>query len=174
MGRHYSYRPGSFYRVDDRTGFPQRAERTRKQWNNLIVDEAVWEPRQPQDLVKGVKDQQSVQDARPLAPAQFVGPKWTTTTSDIAIGSYAIPLASLSTFQFGDQIAIMTNADGGSMFYTTIVGVGGSPLLNENGSILLAEDGQAILIEPEESVVAISSPLPATVSSGSQVWNLMP
>ena len=68
----------------------------------------------------------------------------------------------------------MTNADGGSMFYTTIVGVGGSPLLNENGSILLAEDGQAILIEPEESVVAISSPLPATVSSGSQVWNLMP
>lgn len=29
MGRKLHYKPGSFYRTDDRTGFPQRAERTR-------------------------------------------------------------------------------------------------------------------------------------------------
>ena len=72
MGRKLHYKAGSFYRTDDRTGFPQRAERTRREWTGLIVDENVWEPRQPQDFVRGVADDQSVPEARPRAPATFV------------------------------------------------------------------------------------------------------
>ena len=70
--RHYV--PGSFYRIDDRTGFKIRAEKSRKQWNNIIVSPNVWEIRQPQDFVRGVRDLQTVPDARPRQPNLFVGP----------------------------------------------------------------------------------------------------
>lgn len=45
-----------------------RAERTRQEWNNLIVSDRVWEARQPQDFVKGVADNQTVPFARPRQP----------------------------------------------------------------------------------------------------------
>lgn len=81
MGRKLTYRPGSFYRVDDRTGFAQRAERTAKEWDGSIVDEARFEERHPQDFVRGARDSQGVPDARPLAPDVFVGPYVTVTTA---------------------------------------------------------------------------------------------
>lgn len=68
MGTERFYRPGSFYRIDDRTGFATRAERTRTEWNGLIVSDRVWEARQPQDFVKGVADNQTVPYPRPRQP----------------------------------------------------------------------------------------------------------
>lgn len=126
MGRDLHYVPGSFYRVDDRTGFPQRAGRTRKEWNGLLVDELVWEPRQPQDLVRGVKDQQSVPEARPLAPAQYVGPiyQYLAETSDVT--AMGISLQSTRGFRVGDPIGVML--DSGVMFHTTITNIVGADL----------------------------------------------
>jgi hypothetical protein len=72
MGTERFYKPGSFYRIDDRTGFAVRAERTRKEWNNLIVSDRVWEARQPQDFVKGVADNQTVPNARPRQPNPYL------------------------------------------------------------------------------------------------------
>jgi len=66
------YVPGSFYRIDDRTGFKRRAYRTRKEWTGLIVDRQVWEARQPQDFVKGVFDDQTVPQPRPRSPNTFI------------------------------------------------------------------------------------------------------
>lgn len=54
------YKPGSFWRIDDRTGFKVRAERTEQEWTNRIVRDLSWEPRQPQDFVRGTADQQTV------------------------------------------------------------------------------------------------------------------
>lgn len=68
MGTERFYKPGSFYRIDDRTGMAVRAERTRSEWNNLIVSDRVWEARQPQDFVKGVADNQTVPYPRPRQP----------------------------------------------------------------------------------------------------------
>jgi len=68
MGTERFYKPGSFYRICDRTGFAIRAERTRTEWNNLIVSDRVWEARQPQDFVKGVADNQNVPFPRPRQP----------------------------------------------------------------------------------------------------------
>lgn len=127
MGRHLHYRPGSFYRVDDRTGFPQRAERTRKEWTGLIVDESVWESRQPQDLVRGVKDNQNVPDARPLAPAVFLGPTSTTLSDEAAIGATVLPVQSTAGFQNGDSIGVMLAS--GSYFNTTLAGAPGASTL---------------------------------------------
>lgn len=73
MGREFYYKPGSFYRICDRTGFATRAERTQMEWQGLIVDKRVWEIRQPQDFVKGVNDEQSVPYARPRALNPPVG-----------------------------------------------------------------------------------------------------
>lgn len=59
------YKPGSFYRIDDRTGFKTRAEDMRREWDNLLVREKSFEMRQPQDFVTGVVDDQNVPFARP-------------------------------------------------------------------------------------------------------------
>lgn len=120
MGRKLHYRPGSFYRVDDRTGFPQRAERTRQEWNGLIVDEARWEPRQPQDLVKGVPDKQSVPDARPLGQNIYVGPISVQTTEAAVIGQTTIPVQTTFGFYQGAKVGCMTDFDNGTVFFTTI------------------------------------------------------
>ena len=122
MGRKLHYKPGSFYRTSDRTGFPTRAETTRREWNGLIVEDKVWEPRQPQDLVKGVKDNQSVPDARPLGPAQYVGPISVQTTADAAIGQTSIPVETIAGFYDGAKVGCMTDLDNGTVFFTKISG----------------------------------------------------
>ena len=125
MGRKLHYKMGSFYRTDDRTGFPQRAERTRKQWDNLIVDERVWEPRQPQDLVKGVPDIQSVPDARPLGANVYVGPISVATTANAVIGQTSIPVQTIFGFYPGAKVGCMTDQDGGAVFFTTVASLSG-------------------------------------------------
>lgn len=73
MGTKRHYKPGSFYRICDRTGFATRAEDTQMEWNGLIVDRRVWEARQPQDFVTGVPDNQTVPYARPRSPNLAAG-----------------------------------------------------------------------------------------------------
>lgn len=73
MGADKHFRMGSFYRIDDRTGFATRAEDTQMEWNGLIVSKRVFEARQPQDFVKGVADNQTVPYARPRQANVFVG-----------------------------------------------------------------------------------------------------
>lgn len=143
MGRKLHYRPGSFYRTDDRTGFPQRAEDTRKEWNGLIVDERVWEARQPQDLVRGVQDQQSVPEARPLGPNVFVGPIYGELSASAQPLAFVIELQSTAGMNAGDEIGVML--DSGSFWNTAILGVA---------------DGETLLVGP---------PLPSGASSGNSV-----
>ena len=144
MGRKLHYRPGSWYRTDDRTGFPQRAEDTRKEWNGSIVDERVWEARQPQDLVRGVKDQQNVPEARPLAPNVFVGPIYGQISVNAPAQAAQLTLQSTAHMSAGDAIGVL-QADG-SVFPTTILGI--------------LADGVTILIGP---------PVPLGAPSGNDV-----
>jgi len=129
MGRKLHYKMGSFYRTDDRTGFPQRAERTRMEWNGLIVDEARWEPRQPQDLVKGVPDLQSVPDARPLGQNVYVGPVSVQTTAAAVVGQTSIPVQTTFGFYAGAKIGCMTDQDNGTVFFTTLSSISGLNLV---------------------------------------------
>lgn len=126
MGRRLHYRMGSFYRVDDRTGFPQRAEDTREEWTGLIVDRARWEIRQPQDFVRGVKDDQSVPKPRPLPTNSFVGPIATQLTANAAVAATVISVQSVSGFTIGDPIGVML--DTWQIFRTTLAGIGSSSL----------------------------------------------
>lgn len=127
MGRDLHYVPGSFYRKDDRTGFARRAEDTRKEWNGLIVGTDVFEARQPQDLVKGVKDKQSVPDARPLPPNTFVGPTFVQLTARVAIHQTVIDVDSTAGFAAGDSVSVMM--DNGVNFTTTLAAAPGAGTL---------------------------------------------
>ena len=145
MGRKLHYKAGSWYRVDDRTGFPQRAERTRKEWTGAIVDEARWESRQPQDLVKGVPDIQAVPDPRPLGSNVYVGPISVPTTANAVVGQTAIQVQSIFGFYQGAKVGCMTDLDGGAVFFTTIA------------------------VPPSSTTLTLSDPLPGTMASGNLI-----
>lgn len=51
--------------ICDRCGFERPLIALRKEWTGLKVCSECWEPRHPQDFVKGVPDKQSVPDPRP-------------------------------------------------------------------------------------------------------------
>ena len=146
MGRDLHYRPGSFYRKDDRTGFPQRAERTKYEWNGLIVDERVWEARQPQDLVRGVKDDQTVPLARPLPPNQYVGPISAQLNLDAQVGDNFVNVESVAGFRPGDSVTVMMN--NGEAFPTQVLG------------------------QPGGGVIALTDPLPYGAASGNLITDL--
>lgn len=145
MGRKLHYRAGSFYRLDDRTGFPERAEDTKEEWNGLIVSERVWETRQPQDLVKGVRDDQSVPDARPLGPSVFVGPTYLQLSANAAIGATVLNLANTTGASDGLHIEVML--DSGVGYQTTISGApGASTITLAHGLPTPASSGNLITL----------------------------
>jgi hypothetical protein len=144
MGTKLHYKPGSFYRVCDRTGFAYRAEGTRKQWNNIIVRERSFEERQPQDFVRGRRDDQTVPEPRPRQVPSYLGvqttiaysitltlaPGWSIVpasggfSSGFSVGfdiGGGIAVTSATGFNVGDSISIQL--DNGSMFFTTAVAV---------------------------------------------------
>ena len=65
MGQADYYAHGDFNRICDRCGFKYKASQTRKEWTGLIVCHKCWEPRHPQDFVRGRRDRQSVPYPRP-------------------------------------------------------------------------------------------------------------
>lgn len=117
------YRSGGYYIQDDRTGFTVRAEEAKMQWNYVYTDKKYWEPRQPQDLVKGIPDDQNVAIPRPLGPGDFDGPIYTATTANVAIGDTFIPLQYIAGFNAGDAIGVMMDYDNGTWFNATVQSV---------------------------------------------------
>jgi hypothetical protein len=128
LGRKLSYRHGSFYRTDDRSGFPTRAENTRKQWNGVWTDERFWEPRQPQDLVRGVPDLQNVPEARPKPQPVYTGPQSEEITASLAVGANLIPVENTIGLQAGHKVGIMLSTN--QYFFTYILDfIGGLAVL---------------------------------------------
>lgn len=60
--------------ICDRCGFKHQLNALRKEWTGLRVCRDCWEPRHPQDHVRGVPDNQSLQDPRPRPVDVFIGP----------------------------------------------------------------------------------------------------
>ena len=65
MGNADYLREHDFNRICDQCGFKFKASETRKQWDGLIVCNSCYEPRHPQDFVRGRRDRQRVPDPRP-------------------------------------------------------------------------------------------------------------
>lgn len=77
MGKSDYYKHGSWNCICDRCGFKYKAEQIRMEWNGLRVCSGkgtndCWEPRHPQDFVRGKRDQQAPPWVRPEASDTFV------------------------------------------------------------------------------------------------------
>ena len=66
------YRPGDYYGICDECGFKVRASELKRRWDNLQVCSKDWEPRHPQDFIRGKKDRQRVANPSPEAPDTFI------------------------------------------------------------------------------------------------------
>lgn len=139
------YKDGDYYISDDITGWKTRQSDAKKQWDGLLVDKHVYTDRQPQDFVRGLKDDIAVRNARPPPPATYIGPKATVLTADAVAGATALTIESSTGFRVADKVAVML--DDGDRFLGTIATV------------------------PGATGVTLTAPLPWASSAGKQIIN---
>lgn len=74
MGRSDYYKPGDHNAICDICGFKFKMSELYETWDGYQACKinGCWNPRQPQDYVKGVQDDQSVDVSRPDPPNIFV------------------------------------------------------------------------------------------------------
>lgn len=84
------YRPGDWNAACFRCGAKRKASEMRKQWQGFWVCPEHWEPRHPQDFVKGVPDNPSVPWSQPEQWV-YVGPNICTPAGSTAIPGWATP-----------------------------------------------------------------------------------
>ncbi len=68
------YSPGNNNVECDRTGFKMKVNMCRLEWNGFFVRRESWEPRQPQDLLRGFPDRQQPDVSRPGTGDVFLEP----------------------------------------------------------------------------------------------------
>ena len=117
--RHYV--GGDYYQLDDNTGFKVRASTTRQQWNSVVTQPQHFNPRQVQDLVVGVRDDQSVPMPRPRQQNQYVFAS-ATVTAPAARGSTTIAVDTTIGFTVGDRCQVML--DQGEQFPFVLSAIG--------------------------------------------------
>lgn len=104
------FHEGDFYRLSDRTGRKVRASQTRQEWTGRIVEKDWWDPRQPQDFVRGLHDRQTVPRPRPDIPAAnatFGGPYTTKIATAAPAGTTALAVTASAHFTALDYVRIM-------------------------------------------------------------------
>jgi hypothetical protein len=69
-----NYRPGAHNVLDERTGYKVKSTDVAKEWNGLVVRRKSFEPRHPQDFVRGKTDNQNVADPRSEPADSFLTP----------------------------------------------------------------------------------------------------
>ena len=84
MGHADYYRSGTYNGICDRCGSKFKFSDLKLEWDGLYVCTAngCWEPRQPQDYVKGVRDDMSVPVSRPDQPPIYIQDE---TVTEIAV-----------------------------------------------------------------------------------------
>lgn len=72
MPQHNWYQMGEWNACCDQCGRVFKSGKLMPRWDNAMVCRQCWEPRQPQDLIRGIPDNMSVPWSRPWNPI-FVG-----------------------------------------------------------------------------------------------------
>ena len=102
MGRSDFWSSGDYNAICDRCGFKFKFSELKKEWDGLYVCTAngCWEPRQPQDFVRGVNDHQSVPVSRPENPDVFIGPACDVQTVQ-AVAGWGTPGCMIAGYSLG-------------------------------------------------------------------------
>jgi hypothetical protein len=92
MGHADYYKSGTYNGICDRCGSKFKFSDLKLEWDGLYVCTAngCWEPRQPQDYVKGVRDDMSVPVSRPDQPAVFLDTLYVTPVTSTSILSFIL------------------------------------------------------------------------------------
>jgi hypothetical protein len=102
------YKSGTYNGICDRCGSKFKFSDLKLEWDGLYVCTAngCWEARQPQDYVKGVRDDMSVPVSRPDQPAVFLDTLYSTPVTSIAsiikgvLKSLAVSVSSATTILY--------------------------------------------------------------------------
>ena len=104
MGQADFLRVGDYNAICDVCGRKFKFSRLRQKWDNTWACEQDWEPRQPQDYLKGIKDNMSVPLSRPDPPTLFLQDEIVTESPVITLSfikallkSFAVSVSSLVT-----------------------------------------------------------------------------
>jgi hypothetical protein len=82
------YKKADWKSICDRCGFLYKASQLKKEWNGLRVCKVCWEPRHPQDFVRGKKDDQSVPWTRSESTdVETDSSAWAATTTAVPDGT---------------------------------------------------------------------------------------
>jgi len=117
MGSRDYLKLGDWNIICDRCGAKFKASECRFDWQNLLVCDNCWEPRHPQDFVKGIPDNQSVPFTRPDI-TQTMGE--TTVETTALKNATTIDLVSITGLSKYDPIGIAL--DNGITHWTYIDG----------------------------------------------------
>jgi len=89
MGQADFLRVGDYNAICDVCGRKFKFSRLRQKWDNTWACEQDWEPRQPQDYLRGIPDNMSVPLSRPDPPALFLD-ELIVTESTVSTFSFII------------------------------------------------------------------------------------
>lgn len=82
----------SYFKLGDRNavcyvcGFERKASEMLLRWDGVYVCKQDWEPRHPQDFVRGVPEEQAPDWTQPEGPIEFAGPE-EPPVSNIVVGT---------------------------------------------------------------------------------------
>lgn len=139
------YRKGDHWLIDARTGFRIRRSDARKEYTGAIVHKDDWEPRHPQEFVRGKRDRQAVPEPRPEPIDTFNGPLVTELTAAAAAGARTIEVTRTARFAAGDRIAVF--------------------LVNNERFLVVV---QAV---SSSTALLLTQPLPWAAAAGARVYN---
>lgn len=94
MGSSDYYKPGDWNAYCARCGRKRKASELRRQWQGYYVCPEEWEPRQPQDFVRGITEHPTppwVQDPAPIFVGGYCTPSGMSCYSGLATAGCAIP-----------------------------------------------------------------------------------
>ncbi len=141
MVRRNTYRLGDNLVISDRSGMTRYRSQMRMTWDGLFVDADEWNPREAQDFVRGIPDDQSVPISRPDVKTS-VGE--TTLSSAATRNANSVILTSVTGIADRDTIGILL--DDATVHWTF-------------------SDG-----DPSGSTVTLGSFLPGNAASGNTVY----
>ena len=113
--------------IDPASGFKVPLSDLVKQWDGELVARNYLEKRNPQDIVRGVRDNQALTYSRPEAPDTFIDGPFLTETEDWIYAEIGIPIIGENSVTFDEALREL--------------------VLVENDNYFILEDGEDMLPE---------------------------
>lgn len=124
-----TYKNGDWKANCDRCDFTFKASQLKETWDNLKVCKECWEPRQPQDFVRAVRDNQSVPWTRTeICPTNVADTEltWVQRTSGVGVNLRSVWYESGMWVICGDSGTILTSTNSGVTWTARTSGVSAS------------------------------------------------